>query len=137
MRIVLALLAMFHLAWGVPAVIAPRWFFDHFPGLGHQWTAAYPPFNEHLMTDVGAAATTLGVLLAIAAVVNDVKVTRTVLTGVILFSGLHLGYHVARHGSLHGTELTLSLASLALGVVIPLVLLVMTRRTRSPQGQQA
>ncbi|WP_020519815.1 hypothetical protein [Catelliglobosispora koreensis] len=134
-RIVLVLLGVFHLAWGVPAVVAPRWFFDHFPGFGFQWTAAYPPYNEHLMTDVGAAATTFGVLLLLAAAAHDVKVTRVVLTGIIVFSALHLGYHVARHGALHGTDLVLSLLSLILGVIVPLGLLVMTRRTRSPQDQ--
>jgi hypothetical protein len=130
MRIVLVLLGAFHVAWGVPAVVAPRWFFDNFPGFGHRWTAAYQPYNEHLMTDVGAAAATLGVMLLLAAAAADRKVTQVVLIGVLLFSTLHLGYHTLRHGSLHGADLVVSLASLVAGVLIPAALLIHLRRTR-------
>lgn len=127
-RIGLSLLSLFHLAWGIPALVAPRWFFDHFPGLGLRWTAAYPPYNEHLMTDVGAAATTLGALLLAAALLADRKVTMVVCAGVALFSALHLGYHTARHGTLDGTDLGLSLASLALGVLAPLAILLVVKQ---------
>jgi hypothetical protein len=128
LRLGLALLAAFHLLFGVPAVVAPRWFFDHFPGAGQEWTAAYPPYNEHLMTDVGAAFTTLGVLLALAAVMMDRRVTNVVLIGLLVFSVLHLGYHTARHGTLHGGELIASLVSLAAGVLAPIALLWLNRR---------
>ena len=127
----LALLSLFHLVWGIPALLAPRWFFENFPGAGRNWTAAYPPYNEHLMTDVGAAATTLGVLLAIAAFLADRKVTAVVLAGVIVFSTLHLVYHIVRHGTLAGDDLTLSLASLAAGVLFPALLWWLDSRTHS------
>ncbi len=133
LRLGLALLAAFHLVWGLPAIAAPRWFFDHFPGAGHRWTAAYQPYNEHLMTDVGAAALTLGVLLTIAAVMADRRVTNVVLIGVLVFSTLHLGYHTARHGTLEGTDLLASLASLAAGVLFPAFLLWLNRR-RGPSA---
>ena len=48
-RIVLAGLAATHLWWGSWAYAAPEDFFTRFPGFGHRWTAAYPPFNEHLV----------------------------------------------------------------------------------------
>jgi len=128
LRLGLALLAAFHLVWGLPAIVAPHWFFDHFPGAGHRWTAAYQPYNEHLMTDVGAAAFTLGVLLAIAAVMADRRVTNVVLIGVLVFSALHLGYHTARHGTLSGGDLLASLVSLVAGVLFPAFLLWLNRR---------
>ncbi|HCT77974.1 MAG TPA: hypothetical protein DGT23_15545 [Micromonosporaceae bacterium] len=127
-RLILALLGGLHLLWGVPAVFAPRWFFDHFPGLGHRWTAAYQPYNEHLMTDVGAAFTTLGVLLVIAAALADRKVTAVVLTGLIVFSTIHLGYHALHHGALNGRELAYSITSLALGVLAPVFAVVLNAR---------
>jgi hypothetical protein len=125
----LTLLGLLHLSWGVPAIAAPKWFFDHFPGFGERWTAAYPPYNQHLMTDVGAAFATLGVLLVAAAVMNDRRVTFVVLLGVIVFSGVHVGYHAARHGELTGASFSLSLASLAAGVLLPALLLVLARRS--------
>jgi hypothetical protein len=106
----LALLGMLHLSWGVSAMAAPKWFFDTFPGFGQRWTAAYPPYNEHLMTDVGAAFATLGVLLLAAAVLADRRVTTVVLLGVIVFSGLHLAFHAGRPGALTGASLSFSLS---------------------------
>jgi hypothetical protein len=125
----LVLLGVLHVSWGLPAVLAPRWFFTHFPGLGHAWTAAYPPYNEHLMTDVGAAFLTLGGLLLAAAWLADRRGSTVVLSGLLLFSGVHLIFHLAEHGGLTGADLVASLTALALGVVLPGALLALTRRT--------
>jgi hypothetical protein len=48
--VVLALSAAFT---GLPAALAPRTFFDDFPFLS-AWVELLPPYNEHLVTDVGA-----------------------------------------------------------------------------------
>jgi len=124
----LTLLGLLHLSWGIPAVLAPRWFFDTFPGFGLSWTAAYPPYNGHLMTDVGAAFVTIGVLLLVAAWLDDRRVTAVVLVGVLVFSGLHLAFHLRDHGRLHGFDLGASLASLVAGVLAPIALLLLSRR---------
>ena len=124
----LVILGLLHLTWGIPAVVAPRWFFDTFPWVGPGWTAAYPPFNVHLMTDVGAAFTTLGVLLLVAAALGDRRVTAVVLLGLIVFSTIHLVFHLGNHGELSGVELPASLATLAAGVAAPVFLLVLSRR---------
>jgi uncharacterized membrane protein len=122
---IVAILGLLHLAWGVGAVAAPRWFFDNFPGFGRHWTAAYPPYNEHLMTDVGAAFLTLGVILLIAAFLRDRKVTNVVLIGLLVFSAVHLAFHSRHPGELTGTDLAASLTSLALGVAVPGIILLM------------
>jgi hypothetical protein len=124
----LALLGLLHLSWGVAATAAPKWFFDTFPGFGERWTAAYPPYNQHLMSDVGAAFATLGFLLLVAAALADRRVTTVVLLGVIVFSALHLAFHLAHHGGLTGASLLLSLTSLEAGVVAPVALLILARR---------
>ena len=129
---IVAILGMLHLAWGVGAVAAPRWFFDNFPGFGRHWTAAYPPYNEHLMTDVGAAFLALGVILLIAAAMRDRKVTNVVLIGLLVFSTSHLIFHARHPGTLEGPDLVASLVSLALGVVVPVILLVVEAK-RGPR----
>jgi len=121
---IVAILGVLHLAWGVGAIVAPRWFFDTFPGFGRHWTAAYPPYNEHLMTDVGAAFLALGVILLIAAGMRDRKVTNVVLIGLLTFSMAHLVFHSRHPGSLTGADLAASLVSLALGVVVPAIILI-------------
>lgn len=128
MRVGLALLGLVHLSWGLPATLAPRWFFDTFPGFGRAWTAAYPPYNEHLIVDLGATFTALGVLLLVAAWFADRRVTAVVLCGVLVFSSLHLVFHARNHGALAGADLAASLAALALGAAVPVALLVLDRR---------
>src|SRR5262245_52374278 len=73
-RVGLAALAVVNAWWGAWAYVAPRNFFDSFPGFGHHWTAAYPPYNEHLITDLGATFLTLAALLATAAVLSDRRI---------------------------------------------------------------
>lgn len=131
---IVAILGVLHFAWGVGAIAAPRWFFDTFPGLGRHWTAAYPPFNEHLMTDVGAAFLTLGVLLLVAAWLKDRKVTNVVLFGLLVFSTAHLIFHARHPGNLTGGDLVASLVSLALGVVAPAILLIVSA-ARGPRRE--
>ena len=87
-------------------------------------------YNAHLVSDVGATFITLAVLLLIAALVRDRRVTAVVLIGVIVFSSLHLVFHAAHAGALRGGALAASLISLALGVVVPAGLLVLTKVRR-------
>lgn len=130
-RVGLILLGALHLSWGVAAIAGPRWFYDTFPGFGRSWTAAYPPYNEHLVTDLGATFTTLGVLLLVAAWLADRKVTAVVLCGVLVFSSLHLVFHLRKHGDLGSADLAASTVALACGVVIPAALLMLDRRPRA------
>ncbi|WP_211588528.1 hypothetical protein [Allorhizocola rhizosphaerae] len=130
MRWLLIILGALHVSWGVPAVVAPRWFYENFPGAGRRWTAAYPPYNEHLMSDVGAAFLTLGVLLLMAAWMAERRVTMVALTGLLVFSTLHLVYHARERGLMSGPDLGASLVTLALGVIIPLAMLIALRDRR-------
>ena len=83
------------------------------------------------MTDVGAAFLTLGGLLLAAAWLADRRVTAVVLGGVLLFSALHLAFHLSQHGTLTGAGLVASLVALALGVLAPGALLVLSRWPRA------
>ena len=120
-----ALLAALHLWWGVWARVAPRHFFETFPGLGQRWTAAYPPYNEHLVTDLGATFLTLGALLVVAAYSSEPRVRRTVLAGVALFGTLHLVFHATERGDLGAPSYAGSLVALAIGVLLPAALLAL------------
>lgn len=125
----LGVLAVPHLLMGLWAVAAPRSFFVGFPGYGPGWTAAHPPFNEHLTVDLGATFLAFGVLLGLAAVLADRRVTAVVLVGLAVFGGVHLTYHLLEPGELAGRPLLASTISLVLGVVMPLGLLWLNRRT--------
>jgi len=133
-RVGLLLLGLLHVGLGVPAVLAPRRYFDTFPGLGHAWTAAYPPFNRHLMVDVGAAFLALGVMLLAAAWLRDRRVAGVVLVGDLVFNTVHLGFHLGDHGRLTGVDLAASLGSLAVGVLAPAALLAALAARGTPAG---
>jgi hypothetical protein len=49
-------------------LVAPHSFYADGPVPGHHWVDLLPPYNEHLMRDVGALNLALGVVLAVAAV---------------------------------------------------------------------
>ena len=123
----LAALGGLHLLWGAWAWFAPRHFYETFPGFGQRWTVAYPPYNAHLVTDLGATFVTFGVLLALAAALRDRRVSTVVLIGVLVFSVLHLAFHFTHRGE-PGIPAA-SLVSLVLGVLAPAVLIVLTRRS--------
>jgi hypothetical protein len=119
-----AVLAALNLCWGAWARFAPHHFFDTFPGFGHHWTAAYPPYNQHLVTDLGSTFLTLGFLLVVGSVTTDRRIRRLVLAALVLFNALHLGFHAGHRGTMDPVDFGASVAALAGGVAAPLALLV-------------
>jgi hypothetical protein len=117
----------FYLWWGLWARIAPRHFFDTFPGLGRHWTAGYPPYNEHLVTDLGATFLTLALLTGVAAAVDDRRVRWVVLAGVFCFNLLHLTFHAGHAGGLAGLDFAASVVALGFGVLGPVLLWLLDR----------
>jgi hypothetical protein len=114
-----AVLAALNLAWGAWALAAPAHFFRTFPGFGRHWTSAYPPYNEHLVADLGGTMLALGVLLILAAVLDRPVVSWVVAAGVGTFDLVHFGYHALHPGSMSATDRTLGLLSLAGSVLLP------------------
>src|SRR3954451_3889014 len=66
LRIRLGVLAFTPALVGIWATVAPRGFYDDFPGGGHHWVSAVGPYDEHLVRDVGALYLGALVLLALA-----------------------------------------------------------------------
>ena len=107
---------------GLVAAFAPRTFYDDFPYLGH-WVDRLPPYNEHLVTDVGALYLGFALVLAWAAVTLRRELVQAACWGWILFSVLHLVFH-ARHLDGFGTgDAVQELVSLAVVVALPLIAL--------------
>lgn len=119
---------------GFWAAFAPKSFYTDFPGGGRHWISADGPYNQHLVRDVGELSLALFVVLVAALITLSFPLVRASLVAVIVNGGLHVIYH-ARHldmfSSSDGAAIT---ASLALGPVIAVVLLLMTRSTPRPAG---
>jgi hypothetical protein len=104
-------------------LIAPRGFYDNFPGGSTHWVSALPPYNEHLERDFGAASLGLALLAGLAAYWMDRRVIQaSALT--LLAAGLpHLIYHLTTTGHYSTGDNVASLIGLALDVVLPLGIL--------------
>ncbi len=126
-RLCTAALALLNLAWGAWARLSPRSFFDSFPGFGQRWLAAYPPYNVHLVTDLGATLLTLGLLLLVGAMSAERRVRARALAGFLIFSTIHLTFHATNPGTLSTTDVVVSTSSLVAGALVSILLLIADR----------
>jgi hypothetical protein len=123
-RVALVALAIGNGATGLLARLDPRVFYDDFP-FGRAWVAADGPYNEHLVTDFGAA------LLAIAALclVGVWRPTREVVVAAavvnIVLGAFHIVYHAGVADLLSRTDNILSFTSIGLGIVLGLGMLAL------------
>ena len=105
------------------ALAAPRSFFDSFPVSGAHWVSSLPPFNEHLIRDYGASFLALAVLALIAAWLADRRLMQVTLVVWTIAAVPHLIFHLAHADEPSGVEGVLSLFTLGLNAVLPLILL--------------
>lgn len=94
LRIGLLLLAAAPIAVGTWALFIPRSFYDDFPVTGRHWVSSLPPYNEHLVRDVGALNLALGVLLATAAILLGRRLVRASLIAWLVYAVPHFAFHL-------------------------------------------
>lgn len=135
-RTSLGLLAVSQVLIGGWALLVPGHFFASFPAAGHAWVALLPPYNEHLVRDVGALSLALTVVLAAAAATADRLLVRVAAVASVFYSVPHTLFH-----GLHLDDFTLgdAIAQMA-GFVLQLGLaaaaLLATRHDRSHHGRR-
>ena len=133
-RLGVSLLALPALVVGVWALVLPRSFYDDFPGAGRRWVAAFGPYNEHLVRDVGALNLALGVLLALAAFVLERRLVQAALAAWLVYAVPHFLFHVTELDALPFLDNVANVITLGLAVLLPLVLLAATSRRRAETG---
>lgn len=126
MRIGLLLLAASVLPVGLWALISPRSFHDDFPTAGRHWVSALGPYNEHLITDVGAAYLALGVLLALAGILLGRSLVRVALVSWLAFAVPHFTFHLTTLDVFPLADNIANLSVLGLAALLPLLLLAAT-----------
>ena len=135
-RVALVALAIGNGAAGLLARLDPRVFYDDFP-FGRSWVAGDGPYNEHLVTDFGAA------LLAITALclVGVWRPTRELVIAAaianIVLGVFHIVYHAGVTDLMGTTDNILSFTSIGLGIVLGLLLLPLSRGLPSPQDSKS
>lgn len=115
-RLALGVLLLAALTIGLTATVAPRAFYDDFPFLAH-WVDLLPPYNEHLVTDVGGLYLGFAVIFAWAARTLDRTLVRAACAAWLLTATLHLLFHATHLGDFDTGDAIAEIASLALLLV--------------------
>jgi hypothetical protein len=132
-RLALILLFASALLIGLTATIFPRTFYDDFPFLAH-WVDLLPPYNEHLITDVGGLYLGFAVLFGWAAWSLEVNLIRAVSLAWLLTATLHLVFHATHLEGFGTNDAVAEIASLAL-LLVPSPLAIWASRPKLPPSE--
>jgi hypothetical protein len=92
-RVALVVLLVSNAVVGVWAQVAPRSFYDSFPGFGRMWVALDGPYNQHLVRDVGGLNLGLAFVIAMALVSASPLLVRAAGGASLIYGLPHLLYH--------------------------------------------
>ncbi len=126
-RAILLVTALIGLYVGGWAAVAPRSFYDSFPGLGSVWVAVDGPYNEHLVRDVGTLYVALAAASIVAAASHRADAGRVVGVAWLVFSIPHLTYHVAHLDGFSVKDVVGQVVALGATVVLAVPLLLPAR----------
>jgi len=132
-RAALAILLFSTLMVGLPATLAPEAFYDGFPFIRH-WVDLLPPYNEHLVRDVGGLYLAFVVIFASALWTLQPTLVRAACAAWLLWALIHLLFHISHLGPYDTLDAVAQTASLAFLLVPPVVAIwaVGDRRKSSP-----
>lgn len=117
------LLAALEAVAGLWQVLAPRSFFDL------RWVSYLPPYNEHLMTDVGSFNLALALVLAGAATSSANRaLVRIALSAFLVYAVSHFVFHAGHLAGFPTADAVAQTLALGVLVVLPVVLLVVEAR---------
>lgn len=119
---------------GVWAQFFPRAFYDVFPLPGSAWVALLPPYNEHLVRDVGGLNLALAVVLAAAALRPDPWWSRVAAGAFLVFTVPHAVFHTLHLAHFPLVDAVAQTAAFAVGVGLGGAVLALAGRLPAPVG---
>ncbi len=131
LRAGLILLALVSLIIGCWALFFPQNFYADFPLPGHNWVAMLPPYNEHLVRDVGEFNLCFVLLFGWAAVSLERRLVQIVLIASLVYAVPHFIFHLTHLMPFPLIDQVLQTITLALVIVLPLALLIVLRYAKS------
>jgi hypothetical protein len=117
-RAALAVLLLTAISIGLPASFAPQSFYDDYPFVAN-WVSLLPPYNRHLVTDVGGLYLGFAVVLGWAAWTLRRDLVRAVCAGWAVMALLHLVFHATHLDGFSTADAVAEVASLALVLAVP------------------
>lgn len=119
-RAALVVLALTAVSIGLPASFAPQSFYDDYPFVA-SWVSLLPPYNQHLVTDVGGLYLGFAVVLGWAAWTLGRDLVRAACAGWALMALLHFVFHATHLDGFSTADAIGELAGLGLVLVAPAV----------------
>lgn len=110
------------------ASVAPRSFYDDFPGFNRMWVGGDGPYNEHLVRDVGNLYLALAMAGVLALLWRDPLVTLLLGAAWTVFSVPHLAYHGHHLGEMDAIDAVGNVVALGGTLLLALLLLVPARK---------
>ncbi len=127
-RAVLAVHAFITVVTGCWAFIAPVSFFTTFPLPSHPWVALLPPYNEHLVRDVGEFNLSFALLFVWAMVSFERRLVQAILIAWLVYAVPHFFYHLVHLAHFPLVDQIVQTIALGIVILLPLVMLVALRR---------
>jgi DMSO/TMAO reductase YedYZ heme-binding membrane subunit len=121
---------------GFWAFVAPRSFYETFPGFGREWVAPIGDYNAHFIADTGNLLLVLCLLLAVAAFYLERRLVRVALSLWLVFAVPHFISHVQLTEMFDGPDNVGNLVTLGIGVLLPILLLILTWRDSPLVGER-
>jgi hypothetical protein len=118
---------------GVWALLAPSGFFRGFPAAGHPWVALLPPYNEHLVLDLGALNLSLTVLLLAAAVMRSHSMVRVAVTAYAVYAIPHTVFHGLHLHGFPAPDAVAQMAGFGAQILVAALALATTFPSAGPQ----
>lgn len=131
--VALVVLAAPNLAAGVWGLVAPEHWFDNFPGWAPRLVAAFPPFNEHLVSDAAGGLFAAGVAAAIALWWRRREVVIVAMVAFLAFALPHAVFHLAHPAdALSDNEDLVNTVTLWVAVAIAVAIMLVALRSDHP-----
>lgn len=127
----LGVLAVFQAIIGVWALFAPTSFYGSFPLPGHPWVSLLPPYNEHLVRDVGELSLALTVVLAAAAVIGQWLLSAVAVAAIAVYAVPHAIFHFLHLEGFPTSDAIAQTIGIALHLVVIAVVAWLVWRDRS------
>jgi hypothetical protein len=119
------------------AAAAPVDFYAHFPARGHPWVALLPPYNEHLVRDVGTLGLALTVILTVGAITGQRLLVRTAVVAFGVYAVPHTAFHALHLGGFPSGDARAQMAGLSIQLLLAVAAWVATIRPVGSGGDRA
>jgi hypothetical protein len=129
LRVTLACLAFSAAFPGLLATISPSGFYDGFP-FGRGWVQMLPPYNEHLIHDVGNYKLAFAILFAWAAWRPSRQLVIPLASAWSVAALLHASYHSLHLDGFGAGDAIALTAVLVAALALPVLAIVITQRER-------